>query len=140
MNDVARRVLLRRNPRGMPVAADFEIAEEPMPEPGAGEGLVRTIYVSLDPCMRGGMNRPEAAGKPLGSGMVGQVVASRSGDFAEGQFVSQYVGGSIGGSSHGVAREERFYLHTHPDTIGNSVRRRMEGILSGHHPPLRPPG
>ena len=95
MNDVARRVLLRRNPRGMPVADDFEVAEEPMPEPGAGEVLVRTVYVSLDPYMRGGMNRPEAVGKPLGGGMVGQVVASRSGDFAEGQFVSQYVGGSI---------------------------------------------
>ena len=37
-------------------------------------------------------------------------------------------------------REERFSIHTHPDTIGNSVRRRMEGILWGQHPPLRSPG
>ena len=110
MNDVARRVLLRRNPRGMPVADDFEVAEEPMPEPSAGEVLVRTIYVSLDPYMRGRMNRPEAVGKPLGGGMVGQVVASRSGDFAEGQFVSQYVGGSIGWSSHGVAAADEFRI------------------------------
>lgn len=36
-------------------------------------------------------------------------------------------------------REERFYIHTHPDTIGYSVRGRMEGILSGQHPPLRSP-
>lgn len=49
MNDVARRVLLRRNPQGMPVADDFEVAEEPMPEPGAGEVLVRTVYVMYRP-------------------------------------------------------------------------------------------
>ena len=37
-------------------------------------------------------------------------------------------------------REERFYIHTHPASIGNSVRKRMEGILSGQLPPLRSPG
>ena len=108
MAQTATQVRLRRNPQGMPVSDDFELAEVSLPEPAAGEILVRTIYVSLDPYMRGGMNLPEAVGKPLSGGMVGQVLFSRSPAFEEGQFVSQYVGGSIGWSSHGVASGEEF--------------------------------
>ena len=55
------RVVLRRNPDGMPVPDDFELQEQPMPEAAEGEVLVRTIYLSLDPYMRGGMSRPDAA-------------------------------------------------------------------------------
>lgn len=110
MVQTATQVRMRSNPRGMPVDGDFELVEVALPEPAAGELLVRTIYVSLDPYMRGGMGRPEAIGATPPGGMVGQVLASRSPLFEAGQYVSQYVGGSIGWSSHGVAAADEFRL------------------------------
>ncbi len=46
---VKRQILLRARPTGMPKPTDFELAETPAPEPGDGEILCRTIYLSLDP-------------------------------------------------------------------------------------------
>lgn len=65
----------------------------PAPEPGDGEFLIRTIYLSLDPYMRGRMNagasyvEPVELGDVMTAQTVGQVVASRSNHFAEGDFV-----------------------------------------------------
>ena len=53
MSELNRQIILRRPVQGMPAPEDFELVESPIPQPGAGEGLVRTIYVSLDPYMRG---------------------------------------------------------------------------------------
>jgi len=47
-----RRVLLRSRPVGEPRPTDFEIVDTPLPSPGEGELLCRTIYLSLDPDMR----------------------------------------------------------------------------------------
>lgn len=88
-----RQVLLNAHPVGFPVDTDFKMVETPVPEPGDGELLIRTIYQSLDPYMRGRMNQglSYAAGVALGqvmsAGTVGQVVASRHDRFAEGDFV-----------------------------------------------------
>lgn len=103
MSEVTRRVVLRSTPDGMPVPDDFELVEQPIPEPADGEALVRTIYLSLDPYMRGAMNSSEQIGQPMRGRMVDQVIFSRYQELGEGDFVSQYVGGSIGWSSHGVA-------------------------------------
>ena len=102
MSEVNRQIILRRTARGMPVAEDFELVQQPIPQPGEGEVLVRTIYLSLDPYMRGRMGNAEAVGQVLLGGVVGQVVASRHPHFHENQFVCQYVGG-YGWQSHGVA-------------------------------------
>jgi NADPH-dependent curcumin reductase CurA len=97
-DSIQRRILLVRRPRGEPVADDFRLEEGPAPQPGPGEVLVRTIWLSLDPYMRGRMsNGPSyAAPVPLGGVMqgecVGQVVASQSPDFAPGQFVRGHGG------------------------------------------------
>ncbi|HWN14984.1 MAG TPA: NADP-dependent oxidoreductase, partial [Candidatus Dormibacteraeota bacterium] len=48
-----RRIVLRRHPVGMPKPDDFDLVESPLPSPGDGEVLCRTIYLSLDPYMRG---------------------------------------------------------------------------------------
>ena len=48
-----RQVLLQRRPTGMPVPEDFQVVDRPLPEPAAGEVLLRGIYLSLDPYMRG---------------------------------------------------------------------------------------
>ncbi len=102
MSAMNKQIILRRTVQGMPVPEDYELVENPIPQPGEGEVLVRTIYLSLDPYMRGRMGRAEAVGQVLIGGVVGQVVASRNAQFQEGQFVCQYVGG-YGWQSHGVA-------------------------------------
>ena len=53
---VNRQVLLAARPDGAPVDSDFRLAETPVPEPGEGQVLCRTIYLSLDPYMRGRMS------------------------------------------------------------------------------------
>ena len=78
-----RRVLLRSRPVGEPRPTDFEIVDTPLPAPGEGELLCRTIYLSLDPYMlsldsymRGRMNDVKfyAASVELGQPMVGGTV------------------------------------------------------------------
>jgi NADPH-dependent curcumin reductase CurA len=98
MPATSRRVLLRRRPEGEPRPTDFEIVETPVPRPGEGEVLTRTIYLSLDPYMRGRMNpgRSYAPSVELGGvmvgGTVGEVVESRHPAFAAGDLVVGYDG------------------------------------------------
>src|SRR5262249_62370596 len=70
---INRRVLLKSRPTGEPKPTDFEIADAPAPTPQDGEILVRTIWLSLDPYMRGRMNdvKSYAASVELGPPMVG---------------------------------------------------------------------
>ena len=49
----SRRVILKSRPVGMPKPGDFELVEAPVPAPRDGEILCRTLYLSLDPYMRG---------------------------------------------------------------------------------------
>ena len=51
-----RRIVLANRPQGAPRSSDFAIISEAVPDPGEGEILSRTIYLSLDPYMRGRMN------------------------------------------------------------------------------------
>ena len=102
-----RRILLNARPEGFPTEADFRLDEAPAPEPAAGEMLVRTIYLSLDPYMRGRMNAgpsyaaPVELGDVMTGGTVGQVVASRHDGFAEGDFVLAGAGWQEYGLSDG---------------------------------------
>lgn len=92
-----RQILLKRRPAGMPQPADFETVEAPLPEPSAGEVVVRGLYLSLDPYMRGRISDARSYAKPVEIGaviegrVVGEVARSRDPDFREGEFV---VGGS----------------------------------------------
>jgi NADPH-dependent curcumin reductase len=76
----------------MPVPEDFEIAEAPLPEAGDGQVLLRGIYLSLDPYMRGRISGARSYARPVGIGeviegrVVGQVVRSRHPDFAAGDY------------------------------------------------------
>ena len=87
------RVLLNAHPAGFPADTDFKLVETPIPDPAAGEVLIRTIYLSLDPYMRGRMNPGASYAKNVEIGdvmtaqTVGQVVASRHDQFAEGDIV-----------------------------------------------------
>jgi NADPH-dependent curcumin reductase CurA len=88
-----RQILLKSRPVGMPRLENFEMVELPAPEPGEGEVLTRTLFLSLDPYMRGRMNETKsyAAPVPIGGVMggetVGEVVASRAPGFTAGDIV-----------------------------------------------------
>ena len=93
-----RRVLLKSRPEGEPTHANFDVVDSPVPEPKDGEYLSRTIWMSLDPYMRGRMAETKgyAANVNLGDAMVGgtvgQVVKSKNPRFKEGEFVAEYSG------------------------------------------------
>lgn len=93
-----QRVLLASRPKGWPTADNFRFDEVPTPEPGDGQVLVRNVYLSVDPYMRGRMNdaksyiAPFELDQPLQGGVVGQIAASRNDAFAEGDWVSGMLG------------------------------------------------
>ena len=105
MTERYRRVVLARRPRGLPVADDFDLLESDVPEPAEGEVLTRTIYLTLDPYMRGMMDDAESYDDPIPLGgvivgaTVGEVVASRHGGLSEGDIVEVHGGWR----SHAVA-------------------------------------
>lgn len=98
MTTTNRRVLLKSRPQGEPKPTDFQIDEAPLPEPREGEYLSRTVWLSLDPYMRGRMSEAKGyaanvnLGDPMVGGTVGQVVKSRHPIFKEGDFVAEYSG------------------------------------------------
>lgn len=93
-----RRVVLASRPEGAPEPKNFELIEDDLPEPGEGELTARTIYLSLDPYMRGRMNDAKSYATPVGigevmtGGAVSQVLASNNPKFAEGDFIFGYSG------------------------------------------------
>ncbi len=93
------KVVLTRSLAGVPVASDFRVVDEPLPEPGDGEFLVRHIYLSLDPYQRSAIAGRHMAGRqPLGAGdmpvaeALGQVLRSRHRNYAEGDYVRHFGG------------------------------------------------
>jgi NADPH-dependent curcumin reductase CurA len=93
-----REIRLAARPVGWPTAETFEIAEAPVPEPGPGQVLIRNVYMSVDPYMRGRMNDvksympPFRIGEPLDGGAVGEVVASNAEAVPAGSFVVHGLG------------------------------------------------
>jgi NADPH-dependent curcumin reductase CurA len=93
-----RRFVLASRPTGAPTADTFRLETASVPSPKDGEMVARTIYLSLDPYMRGRMNDapsytpPVEIGGVMTGGTVGQVVASRLDGFAEGDVVVGYGG------------------------------------------------
>jgi NADPH-dependent curcumin reductase CurA len=93
MTVMRESVLLRRRPNGMPINDDFEIVQEPIPKAGPGEVLTRTLFLSIDPYMRGRLSdrksyaTPVQIGEAMTGETVGQVIASNDPGFAIGDFV-----------------------------------------------------
>ena len=98
---VSCEIRLKQRPVGMPKESDFEIAEVTIAGPKAGEVLVRNIYMSVDPYMRGSV-RNVTLGMPLDGGCVGQVVQSESESFQAGD----YVLGGLGWREYYLASAE----------------------------------
>ncbi|UGQ11098.1 NADP-dependent oxidoreductase [Yinghuangia sp. ASG 101] len=92
-----RRVTLAARPEGAPRLSDFAVRVGPVPTPADGEVLVRTVYLSLDPYLRGRMGSSAAHSSatpavPLGGvmegGTVGEVALSAAAGFAPGDLVT----------------------------------------------------
>ena len=88
MSAVNRRVVLAARPHGEPTPADFRMESAPVPQPGPGEVLLRTRWLSLDPYMRGRMSdaksyaAPVEIGAPITAETVGEVVATNKPGFS----------------------------------------------------------
>jgi len=93
-----RQILLAARPVGMIKETDFSRREVPVPKPKAGEFLVRNIYLSLDPTIRGWMNAADTylpaikIGSVMRGGGVGVVVESQSPQYATGDIVFGMIG------------------------------------------------
>ncbi len=100
-----RSILLRRRPDGEPTGEDFELVEGPVPQPGPGEVLTRTIWLSIDPYMRGRLRDAKSYAPPVRIGEVmtgetiGEVIASGDPSLVRGDVVR----GARGWQSHIVA-------------------------------------
>ena len=106
------RIVLKSRPVGMPTDDNFDIQFVPVTSPGDNEMLLRTLWLSLDPYMRGRMSDRESYAKPLElgdvitAGVVSQVVESNNADFAVGTIVS----GMYGWQSYAIARPDDYRL------------------------------
>lgn len=93
-----KQVRLRTRPPGIPQAEHFEIVEAPAPEVGEGEILVRNLYLSVEPAMRGWVSaianysEPVAIGAVMRSMATGRVVASRDAGYQVGDLVTGWLG------------------------------------------------
>ena len=91
---VNHQVRLASRPAGLPTRANWDFTTEAVAEPGPGGVLVKTLYLSPDPAMRGWMNEgksyipPVELGAVMRAGGVGKVIASQNPAFAVGDHVS----------------------------------------------------
>ncbi len=108
MTNTNKQVPLARRPQGAPVPEDFDIVQTAIPEPGEGQFLTRTIYLSLDPYMRGRMNadRSYAAPIPVGGIMEGGTVSRIEKSNHAGYTVGNYVVGRTGWQEFAISDGE----------------------------------
>lgn len=98
MNLVNHQFRLAARPVGLPKRTDWKYTEEPVADPGEGQVVIKILYLSLDPAMRGWMNdarsyiEPVKIGDVMRAGGVGRVIASTNPGFAVGDYVTGVLG------------------------------------------------
>ena len=120
--DTNRQILLAARPQGAPKDSDFRLVETAIPEPGPGEMLLRTIYLSLDPYMRLRMNTtshlpPFEIGKPLLGATASVVVKSNLPDYRPGEFVVSLHGWTAYALSNGKGLFDRPLAKLDPQRV-----------------------
>ena len=104
-NTINRRIVLASRPHGAPTPDNFRLEQSVLAAPAAGQLLLRTLYLSLDPYMRGRMSdapsyaAPVAIGEVMVGGTVSRVEASQHPDFKPGDLVL----GQTGWQSHAIS-------------------------------------
>jgi NADPH-dependent curcumin reductase CurA len=105
---VNRQIILVKRPEGLPDESCFKLIEAPVPEPAGQEVLIKTRYISVDPYMRGRMRErrsyipPFELNKALTGNVVGEVIATKSAKFKQGDFVAGFLPWQDFSSSHEV--------------------------------------
>lgn len=95
---ISREIQLASRPEGIPSAANFNLVKTTLPSLQEEQVLVRNLFMSVDPYMRGRMNEGKSyvpqfeIGKPLEGGAVGEVVESHAKDFKSGDIVTSGLG------------------------------------------------
>lgn len=90
---INQAVTLAKRPQGKSRREDFELEQTKVPTPAEGQMLIQTLYLSVDPGMRGMMEAPKSyspgfkVGQPLTGRSVGRVLVSHHPDFAAGDFI-----------------------------------------------------
>jgi len=98
MSETAQRIVLAARPVGDPKPSDFRLEEFPVPQPATGQLLLKTMWLSLDPYMRGRMSDAASYAKPVGigevmeAGTVSEVVASNTDEYKVGDIVLSRAG------------------------------------------------
>ncbi len=94
-----KEIIFASRPAGVPAPNNFKIEDAPVPQPNDGEVLVRTLYISVDPYLRGRMREgrsyipPFEVGQVIESGALGEVIESRSPKFQDGDIVPACLAG-----------------------------------------------
>ncbi|WP_268872898.1 NADP-dependent oxidoreductase [Neobacillus fumarioli] len=100
-----RVIYFKSRPKGMPDESNFEMVKEQIPEIQDGEVLIKTLYISVDPYMRGRMSdaksyaEPYKVGEPFKGGIVGKVIESKNDKFQ----AEQYVEGILNWAEYSVS-------------------------------------
>jgi NADPH-dependent curcumin reductase CurA len=145
MDDVVNhQVRLAARPDGLPKPSDWSHTEEPVPELDEGEVLVKILYLSLDPAMRGWMNDARSYVAPVGVGDVmralaaGRVVASNHPGLAVGDHVTGLLGAQeyavVSGNAVGKVDPGLAPLPTYLGTLGMPGMTAYFGLLDIGHP------
>ena len=126
MTETAERIVLASRPVGEPTLDNFRLEEFPIPEPGPGQMLLRTLWLSLNPYMRGRMSDAPSYAKPVGigevteGGTVSEVIASNVPRFAKGDIVVGRTGWQTHARSEALSErkaERLFYSATIADYV-----------------------
>lgn len=119
-NSTNRRIVLASRPVGAPVDSNFRLENVDKPTPAEGEMLLRSVYLSLDPYMRGRMSDaksyadPVALGEVMVGGSVCQVEQSNHPDFEVGEWVLAFTGWQDYGISNGEGLIKMGKAPSHP--------------------------
>jgi NADPH-dependent curcumin reductase CurA len=112
MTDTAQRIVLASRPVGEPTLDNFRLEDLPIPAPGSGQVLLRTLWLSLDPYMRGRMSdvpsyaKPVVIGEVMEGGAVSEVVASNVPRFTKGDIVVGRTGWQTHALSDGAGLQK----------------------------------
>ena len=131
-----RQITLAARPVGMPQESDFALVESEVPRAGPGEVLVRSLWLSLDPYMRGRMSearsyaKPTQIGEPMTGQAVGEVVESGDPRFAPGDIVVGQLGWQeLRGRTRRHAPQGRPVARADPDRAACARRHGPDRVL-----------